>query len=793
MGLREYFKKRNFSKTPEPKGHVVPKSKAIFTIQKHAASHLHYDFRLAIAGVLKSWAVPKGPCLDPSVKRLAVEVEDHPLSYAQFEGAIPEGQYGGGTVIVWDYGTWESEQDLSRAYQAGSMLFTLHGQKLSGAWKLLKTKNQGSKPQWLLIKIKDNFSRKLSEEDIVDNDRSVLSGKNLEEIAKKKENFKPELATLVKEPPSGTQWLSEVKYDGYRILAFIEHDNVRLMSRNNQDWTQKFSSVAKALKALKLKDSILDGEVVALDKEGHSNFQLLQNSMKEEKANELHYFIFDMPFYQGKDLSNIPLVERKSLLRSLFKKQYEQIHYSEHAQGDSQKVFKEACKKGLEGIVAKRADSIYQQIRTEDWLKVKCIQRQEFLIVGYTHPKGERQFFGSLLLGYYDKGRLIDGGHVGTGFTQKSLSQIHEKLAKLSQPKTALDREPAWAIKKNATWVKPILIAEVEFTEWTEEGYLRHPSFKGLREDKSSKEISRESFKVVNLSITHPDKMLYPEAGITKLDIAHYYTKVADRLLAHIKERPLTLVRCPVSMQSQCFYQKHWAEGLPESISSTPVEEKSTQKKACYIVINNKKALMDIAQLAVLELHPWSSLVKNLSKPNRLIFDLDPAPDVSWVNLLSGAIILRDSLHSLGFKSYPKLTGGKGIHVVVPIRATQDFESVKSFCKNLAEALAVNFPQLFTANLSKKSRAQKIFIDYLRNEYAATAVAPFSPRVNKEAAIAVPVSWEYLLSLDKLKKYTIKTWETYLKDFQNDPWIDFFLIKQALTREHFKALESIKT
>ncbi len=790
MSLKPYRKKRQFSHTSEPKGKVIKANEPIFVVQKHAASHLHYDFRLAIDGVLKSWAIPKGPCLDPAVKRLAIEVEDHPLSYATFEGTIPQGHYGAGEVIVWDYGHWQSADNLKKAYQKGSMLFTLQGHKLFGNWKLIRLKSNDRKPQWLLIKTKDKYSKKISTNDItVTEPASVFSKltivKKSEKIKTKiikKLNplqFKPELATLSAVLPTGDKWVYETKFDGYRILAFLNKHEVHLFSRNHLDWTHKFPTIVAALKKMNLSNTLLDGEMVILDKNKKSNFQSLQNYLNHRQIKgDLHYFVFDLPFYQGKDLTQLELLERKTILASkILNKKNSHIHYAEHLAGDPEKLLNAACKQGLKGIMAKVKYSTYRQKRTEDWLKLKCHQSQEFIVVGFTEPAGSRQYFGALLLANYDKNKkLVYCGHVGTGFTRDSLKDLYKKLMPLKQNKMPLAEKPLDPLARKVHWVKPKLVVEVEFTEWTEEGRLRHPSFQALRIDKT-----------VTPALTHPEKIIYPAVKITKLDLAHYYEKICDKILPYIKDRPLSVVRCPE--QGKCFYQKHWEPGMPNGLHKVNT---STEKDAKpYLTLNDTEGLLALAQLSVLEIHPWASHNDKLDYPDQLIFDLDPDTNLKWQTLIDATIIVHKTLENLALKSFIKLTGGKGLHVVVPIQRKQDFVQIKAFAKLLAEKLAKHFPAVFTANMSKKARTKKVFLDYLRNEREATAIAPFSPRNNVEASIAVPISWKKLPSFNTAKAYSIKTVDEYFKDFSKDPWDGFFKLKQAITKAHLVALQRL--
>lgn len=810
MTLARYKQKRNLQQTPEPKGKIGKSKEQIFVVQKHAASHLHYDLRLALHGVLKSWAVPKGPCLDPRVKRLAVEVEDHPLDYAKFEGTIPQGHYGAGEVIVWDYGHWTSKENLYSAYKKGNMKFTLEGKKLKGDWKLIKLKTPG-KPQWLLIKGKDKYAKELDEIDILETKpKSVFSSKIIppkktKELKKNSSKsyvvnasnsptFKPELATLTETMPEGDEWIYEHKFDGYRIIAFVNKAQVKLLTRNNLDWTHRFPQLADELKKLNLRSTLLDGEVVVLEKKNKSSFQALQNLLNTEDAvKNLHYYLFDMPAHENKDLADLPLIERKKQLKNILKPRTPHIHYTEHEEGNAEKLLQTACKKGWEGLIAKNKNSLYQQTRTRDWLKLKCQQRQEFIVIGYTEPGGSRHYFGSLLLAQHDKNqKLIYAGHVGTGFNQQSLKNLYEKLKPLKQSTMPLAKKPADPLARKVHWVKPKLIVEVQFTEWTDEGILRHPSYQGLRMDKSTREVFKEMPSQAKASmpeLTHPDKILYPKAKITKLELANYLEKVSEHILPYLINKPISVLRCPEGPNKQCFFQKHWTAGMPKGL--LPIVIKDKEKPNEYITLKNTDGLIGLAQLAVLEIHPWASTNNKLNYPDQLIFDLDPDDKVSWKTLVEATLIVRETLDNLEIKSFVKLTGGKGIHVVAPLKQIQQFSTIKPFAKLLADQLSKNFPKLFTSNMNKIHRKNKIFLDYLRNDREATAIAAFSPRRNENANIAVPISWKALPEMGRSSAYSIESIDEYFKDFPKNPWADFFKSKQNITEAQRKALAKL--
>lgn len=819
MSLKKYHTKRHFKRTPEPKGKINKKSDHIFVVQKHAASHLHYDFRLAINGVLKSWAIPKGPCLDPSIKRLAVEVEDHPLEYATFEGEIPEHEYGAGSVIVWDYGTWIANDNLAKAYGNGSMNFNLEGSKLRGGWHLIKLHTSVSKPQWLLVKAKDEYAITLNEYDVIKEEpASVLSDKTLKlENRPKKQShdkvkkkvikskiisdeiflkfYSPQLATLSTAIPKGDQWIYETKFDGYRILAYINQNDVKLITRNNQDWSNKFPVIVTELKRLNLPFTLLDGEVVVLDTKNISNFQALQNILTMAKSQtHLHYFVFDLLIYNKKEIMSIPLLERKNTLKKVMSDHSSHIHYTEHLEGDAKILLKSACGAGLEGIMAKDKTSPYHQMRTQHWLKLKCHQRQEFIVIGYTEPSGSRKYFGALLLAYYDDNKQLKFvGHVGTGFTYQSLKMIYEKLVLLEQDVTPLLKKPHDPLLRNVHWVKPELIIEVEFTSWTRDRILRHPSYQGVRMDKAPQEITQEvpinpknKFKA---NLTHPDKVLYRKLSITKKDLANYYDKISNLILPFIINRPLTLLRCPAGIQKKCFLQKNWTVGLPNGLIATAITDKNEATQ--YISINDKQGLIDLAQISVIEIHPWASQNNILDYPDQMIFDLDPDKDTKWHDLVDAVNILHMALDKLNLTNYIKLTGGKGMHVVIPLKGLQKYEEIKNFAKLMAQKLTKYYPTLFTDNMNLKGRKNKIFIDYFRNEKEATAISPFSPRQDDNASIAVPISWDNLNNYKNSKHYNIQTIDFYLKDYVANPWEDFFKSRLTITQKHFSVLQNM--
>lgn len=822
MTLKTYKQKRNFKKTPEPKGLTgkVKKSKNLYIIQKHAASHLHYDFRLELNGVLVSWAVPKGPSLDPSVKRLAVHVEDHPIAYGAFEGIIPKGQYGGGTVMLWDKGEWFCDNDNPlQAYKKGDLTFTLKAKKLQGKWKLVRI-NKDDKT-WLLMKVKDHYAKPAKEYDItLAQPKSVLTKQSMDQITQhytkvwgkkglidhspqQKIKFAlpaspfpkiiyPQLATLVDQPPKGEAWLHEIKFDGYRMLAFKQGKQVHIFTRQHNDWTRKFKDVAQAVSELPIENIILDGEIVVLDDKQHSDFQLMQNALKEKNAKFI-YYIFDLIYFDKFNLTALPLLERKQHLKKFLATQDDAIlRYSDHVFAPGQEVLTKACELGLEGIVSKNKDSFYSQVRDHNWLKTKCIKRQEFVIGGF-NPSTRRNYFRSLMLGVFNKKQeLVYAGNVGTGFTASSLKSIYSLLSKhLTQTMPFSKRPPA---SKNSVWVKPVLIAEIEFTEWTDAGTLRHPSFKGIRSDKSATKISKEVAMPVEgilqetnnknqYKLTHPNKLLYPESKITKKDVADYYAGIQKWILPYIVNRPLTLVRCPEGYEN-CFYQKHFNEQALEGMYDITIKEKKGSDD--YIYIKDEQGLMAFPQLGVLEIHPWGSRIENVECPDLIIFDLDPGPSLPWKKIVGAAFEIKKILEEMHLKSFVKTTGGKGLHVVIPIKPEYDWQEVKTFAHVLVDYLVQTHPLDYVNKMTKSKRNNKIFVDYLRNQRGATAVAPYSTRARAHAPIATPLAWDELTNDRRDTFFTLKTLPKRLATLRKDPWVNFFKVKQTLNLAKFK-------
>jgi bifunctional non-homologous end joining protein LigD len=837
--LSKYRSMRNFRETPEPRGKTRRrKTGASFVIQKHDATRLHYDFRLELDGVLLSWAVTRGPSLNPADKRLAVRTEDHPLEYGGFEGIIPSG-YGAGTVILWDNGTWEPEEDPHEGLKKGSLKFTLNGQRLKGSWALVRLKprpdESRKRENWLLIKHRDRYA---SEKTIaVDkwND-SVESSRTIEQMARANDakTYKraatratrakaksaskegaaaklpkrvpayvaPQLAQLRDAPPQGDNWLHEVKYDGYRIIAVSHRGKIRLFTRSQLDWTSRYQRIANALSAMKLGDCTLDGELVALDAGGNASFGRMQ-AAGEDASIPLVYYVFDLINGGGFDLRNLPLAERKARLASLIGRGTTSVHYSDHIMGDGDKVAASACSMQLEGVISKRADAKYASGRSPMWIKSKCIGEDEFVIGGYRRSDKKGRPFRSLLVGEYDKGKLIYRGRVGTGFDEETFRTLTPRLDKLARKTSPFARTPAEA-RHAAVWVEPKIVAQVAYLETTPDGHLRHPSYLGLREDKQAKEVAvgssststkpmaaktkKKGARTVRAApkmstrrgkagpasvrgqrLTSPDKLLWPEAGLTKLDLANYLDEFSSRLLPFVKGRPLSIVRCPEGHEGECFFQKHHNPSTPDAIETVKIKEKKGGS-AEYLIIRNRAGLVGAAQIGGMELHVWGAREDRLDRPERLVFDLDPDEGLDFAHVTKAAAEMRDVLDSVGLKSFPLLTGGKGVHVIAPIARTQDWENVKAFCRGLAQMVAKASPDRYVAQASKAKRKGRIFLDWLRNERGATAIAPFSPRSRPNAPVATPVAWPELPGFDSGAAFTLTSIGQRLANLRADPW-----------------------
>lgn len=878
--LARYRSMRDFHITSEPSGRSSAQRNANqspdlpFVIQKHAATRLHYDFRLGWDGVLKSWAVTKGPSYFPGDKRLAVQVEDHPLDYGGFEGIIPKGQYGGGTVMLWDRGTWESHVDVAVALEKGNLKFALHGEKLKGNWVLIRMAGRAAnenKPNWLLIKEHDEEQRGPDDDPITEQaPNSVASGRDMEAIAKAKDRvwnsapiqvsvgerpkpaqpkkpdskeaipqpmtgvtkahreklplfIVPQLAALAKTPPAGGSWIHELKLDGYRIQARVQHKRgkatVQLLTRTGLDWTHRMKPIAEAVSALPVKSALLDGEVVVLAKDGTTSFADLQAAFQDGAGNALTYFVFDLLHLDGRNLRGVPLLERKSILARLLagSSAGEVLRLSEHLDGDAGAVFSRACKLGAEGIVSKLARSRYSSGRGNSWLKLKCYQEQELVIGGFTLPSNGTRGVGALLLGYYRGGKLVYAGRSGTGFTQKTHTMMRERLEKLDRKQTPFDEIPASA-GRGAHWVRPELVAQISFATWTADNLVRQAAFKGLREDKPAKSVQRElatgraaeaerdekadassmhkpemiaarrisskaasSNEPLPIRLTHPDKVLDVESELTKDSLAHYYLEVANCMLPYIEGRPLTLVRCVDGTGKSCFYQKHKNAMLPADIGSIDIIDRKTGTLEPYITLSTSKALVELAQLGVLELHPWGSRNTSLEKPDRIVFDLDPDPAIGWKKLAAAAAEVRERLKNMGLESFLKTTGGNGLHVVAPIRAENPWPVVKEFAHNLVLAMEKDAPDLYLTRMTKAARKGKIYLDYLRNKRGATSIAPYSPRARSGVPVALPLRWEEL-KMKERPRFLVSEFSKWKKRLARDPWSGIGKLRQSLPK-----------
>ncbi|OWQ45417.1 DNA ligase D [Roseateles noduli] len=889
--LSRYRQKRDFRITPEPddtprkssakttagtaakKSARTPTRKAAqalsFVIQKHWASHLHYDFRLELDGVLLSWAVPKGPSYDPKERRMAIHVEDHPLSYGGFEGTIPPKQYGAGEVIVWDNGTWTPEGDPHDGLRDGKLVFRLHGHKLAGLWQLIRTSRDASKrEQWLLIKKHDGRERRHADYDVTVElpdsvikhplglagtgdgdatdgvaDNSVKSrGTKATEVdakvagdpdltrAKKARlpaELTPQLATLVSATPPG-DWIAEAKFDGYRLMARVDKGKVRLMTRGGNDWTARLPSLAEALAALGLDNGWLDGEIVVLRDDGAPDFNLLQNAIghpKRTRHEDIVYFLFDVPFLNGHDLREVPLIHRRAVLRALMADhEGERLRFSEDFAVPPEEMLAAACQMRLEGLILKRPDSGYVSARSDAWVKLKCQQRQEFVVVGFTDRSDGAKALGSLLLGYYEDGELRYAGRVGTGWSLKQAGEMHKRLSALEIKTPHFDEDTIarshWARIAGrsggaARWVKPKQVVEVAFAEWTPDGHVRHASFQGEREDKAAKDIGRESAKPADevrtrkmptstptstpsppvkragrkadasastassqsassqsasgqstsgqLRITHPERVIDPSTGHTKIELVRYYESVMTWMLPHLGRRPVAIVRAPDGIEGQLFFQKH-VEG----------DE--------LIVLRDPAALMQLTQMNAIEFHTWNAQDDKPDRADRFIIDLDPGEGVAFPAVLEAARITRALLKELGLLAWLKTSGGKGLHVVVPLARRHDHATTKAFSQALVQHLAETFPKKFSAKSGPKNRVGKIFPDYLRNGEGQTTACAFSVRARPGLGVSMPIDWDELGDVKRADQWTLANARDRLSFQKVDPWRDYWKSRQTLTK-----------
>jgi bifunctional non-homologous end joining protein LigD len=897
VGLQVYRRKRKFDVTPEPRGRQARGKGNQYVIQKHAARRLHYDLRLELDGVMKSWAVTKGPSLVPGEKRLAVQVEDHPIEYNTFEGTIPQGEYGGGAVMIWDRGRWYPEGDPHEGLKKGRLTFKVEGAKLDGTWHLVRMRGRSNekKASWLLIKARDEAARDAKDPDILEEmAESVVSGRSIEEIAQGKgkkrvwhsnrsvkDNVKaaatrrnggasssarrksarspsrasvrkkaksktkesrsagaplpdfvpPSLATLRTAAPSGAGWVHEIKFDGYRIQARLDRGEVRLLTRKGLDWTGKFPNVAAAVAKLPAETALIDGEIVVEDERGASNFSMLQVALKEGRRDAFVYYVFDLLHLDGRDLRELPLTERKAELKRLIdaaKAAGNAIRYSEHFDEDGALVLQQACRMTLEGIVSKRADALYRSGRVETFIKTKCSNAQEFVVGGYSPSTAMPRAIGALAVGYYDKGRLTYAGRIGTGYSHAMAKDLWKRLHPIEIDKPPFDRIPrAEARRRDVNWVEPKMVIESQFRGWTHDGLVRQAAFKGVREDKPAKEVVRELPAVLDnrvktpddrasaakvaaeatkimakkskakaaaggrrraakplsakpgkesdVRFTHPDRVYWVDVGVTKQDLAEYYRSVWEWMAPHVVDRPLALVRCPEGTKGECFFQKHASAGLTEKNLRTMIDSKRRQ----IIAIEDLDGMLSLVQAGVLEVHVRGSLIDRLDRCDRIVFDIDPGEEVGWPAVVAAARDVRERLAAIKLESFVKLSGGKGLHVVLPVEGA-DWDTTKTFAQAVALAMTADAPDRYVAKMTKSLRRGKIFVDYLRNTVEATSVAAYSTRAREGAPVSVPVTWEELGRTKAGNQYTVLNLGRRLAGLKRDPWQDIARIKQKL-------------
>ncbi len=845
MSLETYRKKRDFSKTPEPKGDARKRKGDSFVIQKHAARRLHYDLRLEMDGTLKSWAVTRGPSLVPGEKRLAVQTEDHPLEYGDFEGTIPKGEYGGGTVIVWDRGSWKPVGDARKGYAKGHLEFELQGEKLGGRWHLVKMarRPREKRDNWLLFKATDKFAREEKDPDIVEErPESVKTGRLIEDVegedpgwssktgrtgkaeadqparraarkparkaaAKKAEAeaaseppmkgakkaalpdfVPPALASLKPSAPAGKRWLHEIKFDGYRLQARIEGGKARLLTRGGLDWTDRFGKeIAKALASLPAKEALIDGEIVVEASGGASDFSALQADLSAGRTDRFIYYAFDLLHLDGFDLRDAALIDRKERLSTLLDGSPSCLRYSEHFEENGDIILRHACRLSLEGVVSKLAEGKYVSGRGKDWIKSKCSERQELVIAGYVVSSTSDKAIGSLVLGYYDKGKLRHAGRVGTGFTTAMAAELFRRLSPIERKTSPFADKLDATARRQVRFVEPELVAEVEFRSWTADGILRHTSFRGLREDKPAEDIVREAGETVekkarpisSVKLTHPDRIYWKEAGVTKEGLADYYGEVWKWMAPHVANRPLALVRCPQGTTSHCFFQKHAWKGLSPTILQAHDPQDDSDEP--ILGVDSLDGLIGLVQGATLEIHGWQSTFHDLERPDQIVMDLDPGDGVTWSDIADAAREVRSRLEGAGLAAFVKTSGGKGLHVVAPLKPSAGWEEVKGFAKGIADAMTSDDPDRYVATVTKSKRKGRILVDYLRNGRGATAVAPYSTRAREGAPVSMPVAWEELDSGIGGAHFTVSNAMARLANLAADPWADFEKSRVALS------------
>ena len=835
MALEAYQKKRDFSVTGEPKGAAGKrrKSGSSFVIQKHAARRLHYDFRIEMDGVLKSWAVTRGPSLVPGEKRLAVHVEDHPLEYGSFEGTIPKGEYGGGTVIIWDRGNWKPIGDPRKGYAKGHLEFELEGEKLSGRWHLVRMagKPREKRENWLLIKGEDEAARSEEEPDVLEEQpQSVATGRDIDAVSgeepgwssktgrikksagKKASKAKaydlpdaaadpidpskakgakkgslpafmePALASLGTAPPSGDKWLHEIKFDGYRIQARVEAGRVRLLTRSGLDWTKKFGKqIVEALADLPVAMAMIDGEIVVETDTGASDFSALQADLSEGRSDRFAYYCFDLMHLDGFDLASVALTERKALLDKLMPSGGV-LRYSDHFREEGEIVLQHACRLSLEGIVSKIAGSQYRSGRGKSWIKSKCSARQEFVIGGYVPSTVSKKAIGSLVLGQYEDGKLRYSGRVGTGFTVKVAEALQSQLERIRDKASPFTDKLTTAEARQVRFVRPELVAEIEFRAWTADGHLRHASFRGIREDKAAREVVREGPKSAaakgsrgtprrTVTLTHPDRLYWPQDGVTKEGLADYYSEMWKHIAPFITARPLALLRGPNGIAGDLFFQKHAWKGLNKNIRL--VNDPADPQDQPLIAIDSLDGLIGLVQSGVLEIHPWGSTLSDWEHPDMIIMDLDPGDGVGWQAVIDAALEVKERLEQAGLACFVKTSGGKGLHVVAPLKPQADWAKAKAFTKGIADAMASDNPDKYVSTIAKAKRRGKILVDYLRNQRGATAVAAYSTRARPGAAVSMPLGWDELGPDIGPAHFTVYNATQRMAALGKDPWDGF--------------------
>jgi len=830
--LRPYTAKRNFAVTPEPEGQTAENcATGQFVVQKHWASRLHYDFRLELDGVMKSWAVPKGPSLDPSVKRMAVEVEDHPVAYASFEGTIPPGQYGAGRVIVWDKGLWQPLVDVREGLRKGSLKFELMGHKLRGRWALVRMKGKDpKKAAWLLLKERDAFARPESEFNVVESEADSVgslgmpAGATSPVVAAHTQaavahaawpseavpsdlpaSLSPQLATRADTPPSDdADWLYEIKFDGYRMLARIDgapaRQAVKLFTRSGLDWTTRLKPLHQALLRMQLPSGWYDGEIVVPDEKGLPDFGALQWCFENGKTSDVVLHLFDLPYVDGHDLRAVPLQQRRQVLAGLLSaREADRVRFSASFDGTGADMLLSACRLGLEGVIAKRKNAAYRSARSTDWLKLKCGKRQAFVIGGYTEGKGSRAQLGALMLGVFDEqGGLRHVGNVGTGFSNSVLARLLRRVKPLARSTSPFTHRPGAAAR--AHWLEPTLVAEVTFADWTSQGHIRHAVFLGLREDKPAPSVAHElplpadaaapvpphssppvpakaptSSKPVRL--THAQRVIDASTGATKLDLYQHYQAVAALMMVHVKQRPVALLRAPQGIDGKTFFQKHLPSKLP---GIAQLDRSLSPGKPPLVAVNQGEGLLAAAQWNVIEFHTQNAVARGFEKPNRLVFDLDPGEGVGWDQVQEAALLTQAMLNQLGLRCFLKTSGGKGLHVVVPIRQQHDWDQAKGFAQAVVEHMSQTIPQRFVAKSGPKNRVGKIFVDYLRNGRGATTVSAWSARARPGMGVSVPVNWNELDALSGGDHWNIRNLPDRLST-GNAPWRDYTRAARSLT------------